>query len=75
MEIGMCCTHACSRSMIVACLPAHVIVMYAGMIMWPKSKRGVSDETARSIADAAKAHRATPVGVFVDETAAVIAQR
>ncbi len=43
--------------------------------MWPKAKRSVSDETARKIADVAKRSGARPVGVFVDEDAATIAQR
>ena len=43
--------------------------------MWPKAKRGVSDEVARSIATAAQQHGATPVGVFVDEDAATINRR
>eukprot|EP00775_Hariotina_reticulata_P010897 gene10897-11051_t len=48
---------------------------FIGMIMWPKAKRSVSDATAASIAAAAKQHGAQPVGVFVDEDAATIAQR
>lgn len=43
--------------------------------MWPKAKRGVSDELARSIATAAQQHGATPVGVFVDEDADTINRR
>ena len=43
--------------------------------MWPKAKRAVSDETARSIADISKAHGRKAVGVFVDEDAAVITER
>lgn len=45
------------------------------MIIWPKAKRSISTETARQIADVAKQHGATPVGVFVDEDAATIAER
>lgn len=47
----------------------------AGMIMWPKAKRAVSDETAAAIAAAARAGGAAAVGVFVDEDAATITQR
>lgn len=46
-----------------------------GMIMWPKAKRAVSDETAAAIAAAARAGGAAAVGVFVDEDAATITQR
>ncbi|GFR43712.1 hypothetical protein Agub_g4822 [Astrephomene gubernaculifera] len=46
-----------------------------GMIMWPKAKRAVSAETARSIAAAARAAGARAVGVFVDEDAATISAR
>lgn len=46
-----------------------------GMIMWPKAKRAVSDETAKEIADASRARGALPVGVFVDEGAAEIERR
>ena len=53
-----------------ALLPTHV-----GMIMWPKAKRSVSDETAAEIARVAKEHGAQPVGVFVDEDAVTIQQR
>jgi phosphoribosylanthranilate isomerase len=45
------------------------------MIMWPKAKRAVSDETAAAIAAAAKQHGALAVGVFVDEDAATISRR
>lgn len=45
------------------------------MIMWPKAKRAVNDQTAAAIAAAAKQHGAQPVGVFVDEDAAIITQR
>lgn len=47
----------------------------AGMIMWPKAKRSVSDNTARAIAEAAKDAGALPVGVFVDEDPSTIIQR
>jgi phosphoribosylanthranilate isomerase len=46
-----------------------------GMIMWPKAKRMVSDQTAKEIADASRARGALPVGVFVDEGAAEIERR
>jgi len=39
------------------------------MILWPKSKRSISLEVAATVAAAAKAGGAIPVGVFVDETA------
>lgn len=45
------------------------------MIMWQKAKRAVSDTTARAIVEAAQAHNAQPVGVFVDESAEVITER
>jgi phosphoribosylanthranilate isomerase len=45
------------------------------MIMWPKAKRAVSDETAAAIAAAAREGGAAAVGVFVDEDAATITQR
>ena len=48
---------------------------HAGMIMWPKAKRGVSDDTAREIAHEAREHGAIPVGVFVDEDAETINRR
>ncbi len=47
----------------------------AGMIMWPKAKRAVSDATARHIADVVKEHGKLPVGVFVDEQPDVIIGR
>jgi phosphoribosylanthranilate isomerase len=47
----------------------------AGMIMWPKAKRSVSDDTARMIAHVAVEQGATPVGVFVDEDAETINRR
>jgi phosphoribosylanthranilate isomerase len=44
-----------------------------GMIVWPGSRRSVNRQTARDIAEAALEADATPVGVFVDETATEIA--
>jgi len=44
-----------------------------GMILWPKAKRSIPLDVARRIAAAARAHGALPVGVFVDEDAATIA--
>lgn len=46
-----------------------------GMIMWPKAKRAVSDETAAAIAAAAREGGAAAVGVFVDEDATTITKR
>ncbi|MEW5312703.1 MAG: hypothetical protein WDW38_004317 [Sanguina aurantia] len=48
---------------------------FIGMIMWQKAKRAVSDTTARAIVEAARAHNAQPVGVFVDESADTITDR
>lgn len=59
----------------VLILAAATFSAFSGMIMWPKAKRSVSDATAAGIAAAAKQHGAQPVGVFVDEDAATIAQR
>eukprot|EP00195_Chlamydomonas_chlamydogama_P017078 CAMPEP_0202896520 /NCGR_PEP_ID=MMETSP1392-20130828/5513_1 /ASSEMBLY_ACC=CAM_ASM_000868 /TAXON_ID=225041 /ORGANISM="Chlamydomonas chlamydogama, Strain SAG 11-48b" /LENGTH=250 /DNA_ID=CAMNT_0049581911 /DNA_START=25 /DNA_END=777 /DNA_ORIENTATION=- len=56
-------------------LAAEMGADFIGMIMWPKAKRGVSDEVATKIASAAKALSAQPVGVFVDEDAETIARR
>jgi phosphoribosylanthranilate isomerase len=40
-----------------------------GIILWPRSKRSVTDpERARAIANAAREGGAEPVGVFVDES-------
>lgn len=47
----------------------------AGMIMWPKAKRSVSDATARQIATVSREHGAEAVGVFVDESADIILDR
>lgn len=47
----------------------------SGMIMWPKAKRAVSDQTASQIAELAVQHQARAVGVFVDEDAATIVDR
>ncbi len=43
--------------------------------MWQKAKRAVSIDTARSIANVARASGAQPVGVFVDEDAQAIMER
>jgi phosphoribosylanthranilate isomerase len=45
------------------------------MIMWPKAKRAVSNQTASQIAELARQHQARAVGVFVDEDAATIVDR
>ena len=45
---------------------------FIGMILWPKSKRSVDLGIAKEIAQCAKAGNATPVAVFVDETAGEI---
>ena len=41
---------------------------FIGMILWPHSKRSISLEMGKQIADVCKEVGATPVGVFVDET-------
>ena len=47
-----------------------------GLILWPRSKRSVTDPAvARAIADAARQGGAEPVGVFVDEDAATVSCR
>eukprot|EP00798_Chlamydomonas_sp_ICE-L_P015830 gene15830-21954_t len=45
------------------------------MIMWPKAKRGVSDDMARQIAHEATLRNVRSVGVFVDEDAETITRR
>jgi phosphoribosylanthranilate isomerase len=63
--------------MIVRCareaLPSSVD-LFIGMIIWPGSRRSVPRNLAREISAAATAGGATPVGVFVDETSAEIAE-
>ena len=56
-------------------LPPPPALLAAGMIMWPKAKRAVSDEVAAQIAAAARLHGAQAVGVFVDEDAETMARR
>jgi phosphoribosylanthranilate isomerase len=48
--------------------------LFIGMIIWPGSRRSVSRHLAREIAATATANGAIPVGVFVDETSAAIAE-
>ena len=55
-----------------AAVAAQLGARYIGMILWPKSKRSVSIDTAKAISNAARAHNAEPVGVFVDEDAETI---
>jgi phosphoribosylanthranilate isomerase len=55
-----------------AAMAAKAGANYAGMIVWPKSKRSVCLSLAREIAAAAREGGAEPVGVFVDENAAEI---
>ena len=43
-----------------------------GMIMFPRAKRALTVEQAKRVAEAARAHGAEPVGVFVDEDAETI---
>lgn len=45
------------------------------MIMWPKAKRSVSDETAKAITETARSQGVDTVGVFVDEDAQTIVDR
>lgn len=56
-----------------ATLAASAGATFVGLIAWPKAKRGVPVSVARDIAEAARQHGATPIAVFVDETAAQIA--
>ncbi|GMH32820.1 hypothetical protein BSKO_00654 [Bryopsis sp. KO-2023] len=42
---------------------------FIGMIMWPKAKRYVPPTIAHDIANAARDNGASPIGVFVDESA------
>jgi hypothetical protein len=55
-----------------AVVAAQAGASYVGMILWPKSKRSISIDTAKSISYAVRAHNAQPVGVFVDEDAETI---
>jgi phosphoribosylanthranilate isomerase len=48
--------------------------LFIGMIIWPGSRRSVPRNLAREIAAVATAGGATPVGVFVNETSAEIAE-
>ena len=57
-----------------AVVAAQLGARYIGMILWPKSKRSVSIDTAKAISNAARVHNAEPVGVFVDEDAETIQQ-
>lgn len=69
---------AATHLLLVLLLPPHrppPVAGMAGMIMWPKAKRAVSDETAAAIAAAAREGGAQAVGVFVDEDAATITAR
>lgn len=45
-----------------------------GMILCPKAKRSIPPHVAREISAIARQHNAIPVGVFVDEDAATIAE-
>ena len=47
---------------------------FIGMILWPKSKRSVSRDVARDVAKYCVENGATPVAVFVDETAEEITE-
>jgi hypothetical protein len=64
---GNCCARA------VVC--PHDVGQPAGMIMWPKAKRSVSDAVAASISAVATQHNSATVGVFVDEDAETIMRR
>lgn len=55
-----------------AILAAQAGAKFVGMILWPKSKRSISIDTAKDIAHAVRLHEAEPVGVFVDEDAVTI---
>lgn len=55
-----------------AIMAAQAGARYVGMILWQKSKRSISIETAKAIAYAVRIHKAEPVGVFVDEDADMI---
>eukprot|EP00250_Pteridium_aquilinum_P027999 c3638_g1_i1 orf=131-994(+) len=55
-----------------AVLAAQAGARFVGMILWPKSKRSISIDTAKEIAHAVRLHNAEPVGVFVDEDAETI---
>lgn len=57
-----------------ATLAASAGATFVGLIAWPKAKRGVPVDAARDIAQAARQHGATPIAVFVDESAAQIAE-
>ncbi|WIA10122.1 hypothetical protein OEZ85_010329 [Tetradesmus obliquus] len=81
---GVCCTASQQQVLVKVCgVTTAEDAQYAaqqganliGMIMWPKAKRAVSDDTAAAIAAAAKQHGAQAVGVFVDEDAATISRR
>jgi len=48
-------------------LPVHTELL-VGMILWPRSRRSVTPDVARSIADMTLRLGAKPVAVFVDET-------
>ncbi len=57
-----------------ATLAASAGAAFVGLIAWPKAKRSVSTTTAQDIANAAREHGATPIAVFVEETAEQIAE-
>ncbi|GAX78189.1 hypothetical protein CEUSTIGMA_g5631.t1 [Chlamydomonas eustigma] len=58
-----------------ASLAAQAGADFIGMIMWPKAKRSVSDDTAAKIAQVAARHGCAAVGVFVDEDPETINRR